>query len=93
MTLGAFGVSAGIFALFFFSDVPRVRKDIIQVLSNQAMRNGYELTSLQKIPIIGDHFVKEIPPSDNVRPSLRLSSLGVFFYFLDHSSSCYPSGS
>jgi hypothetical protein len=31
MTLGAFGVSTGIFALFFFSDVPRVRKDIIQV--------------------------------------------------------------
>jgi hypothetical protein len=22
---------------------------------------------MQKLPLIGDHFVKEIPPSDNVR--------------------------
>lgn len=48
MTLGAFGGVAGIFALFFFSDIPRVRKDI-----------------MQKVPFIGEHFVKEIPPSDN----------------------------
>ncbi|KAK4632359.1 Cytochrome b-c1 complex subunit 10, mitochondrial [Fulvia fulva] len=27
---GAFGVSAGVFALFFFDGVPRVQKDIIQ---------------------------------------------------------------
>jgi len=31
ITLGAFGGVAGFFALFFFSDVPRVRKDIMQV--------------------------------------------------------------
>jgi hypothetical protein len=48
MTLGAFGGVAGFFAIFFLSDVPKVRKDI-----------------LQKIPIIGDYFVKETPPSDN----------------------------
>lgn len=48
LTLGAFGGVAGFFALFFFGDVPKVRKDI-----------------LQKLPIIGNHFVKEIPPSDN----------------------------
>ncbi|EPE31029.1 hypothetical protein GLAREA_03996 [Glarea lozoyensis ATCC 20868] len=48
MTLGAFGGVAGFFALFFFSDIPRVRRDI-----------------MIKIPIIGDHFVKEVPPSDN----------------------------
>lgn len=53
------------------------------------MREGYALTRLQKIPIIGDHFVKEIPPSDNVRPFLLLSSLGVFSYFLDHSSPAF----
>ncbi|KAL1862017.1 GABA/polyamine transporter [Paecilomyces lecythidis] len=30
-TIGAtFGVSAGIFALFFFGEVPRVRNDILQ---------------------------------------------------------------
>ncbi|KAJ9302162.1 hypothetical protein DTO271G3_1028 [Paecilomyces variotii] len=30
-TVGAtFGISAGIFALFFFGEVPRVRKDILQ---------------------------------------------------------------
>lgn len=45
-----FGVSAGIFALFFFGEVPRVRKDI-----------------LQKVPIIGPYFVREVPPEDNVR--------------------------
>ncbi|KKK22118.1 hypothetical protein ARAM_006468 [Aspergillus rambellii] len=28
----AFGVSAGVFALFFFGEVPRVRKDILQKL-------------------------------------------------------------
>jgi len=48
MTGGALATAAGIFAVFFFSDIPRVRKDI-----------------MQKIPVIGDHFVKEIPASDN----------------------------
>lgn len=31
LTLGAFGGVAGFFALFFFSDIPRVRKDILIV--------------------------------------------------------------
>jgi hypothetical protein len=31
VTLGAFGGVAGFFALFFFSDIPRVRKDIVTV--------------------------------------------------------------
>lgn len=56
MTLGAFGGVAGFFALFFFTDIPRVRKDIVT-----------------KIPIIGQHYVKEVPPSDNV---------GCSFFFL-----------
>ena len=43
-----FGVAAGVFAVFFFGDVPRVRQDI-----------------LQKLPVIGDYFIKEIPPEDN----------------------------
>ncbi len=43
-----FGVAAGTFAIFFFGEIPRVRKDI-----------------LQKVPIIGDYFVREIPPEDN----------------------------
>ncbi|KAL1306550.1 hypothetical protein AAFC00_005240 [Neodothiora populina] len=47
-TAAGFGVAAGIFALFFFADIPRVRKDI-----------------MQKIPVIGDHWVKEIAPEDN----------------------------
>ncbi|TVY14232.1 hypothetical protein LARI1_G006561 [Lachnellula arida] len=50
VTLGAFGGVAGVFALFFFSDIPKVRNDI-----------------MIKLPVIGDHFVKEIPASDNVR--------------------------
>jgi Ubiquinol-cytochrome-c reductase complex subunit (QCR10) len=41
------------------------------------------LTCLQKIPIIGDHFVKEIPPSDNVRLSPRLPSLYFFHGLYD----------
>ena len=45
---GAFGVSAGIFALLFFDEVPRVRQDI-----------------LRKVPIIGNYFVREVPPEDN----------------------------
>lgn len=48
ITASTFGAAAGIFALFFFGDVPRVRIDI-----------------MQKLPIIGDYFVKEIPPEDN----------------------------
>jgi hypothetical protein len=31
LNAGAFGGVAGLFALFFFSDVPRVKKDILQV--------------------------------------------------------------
>jgi hypothetical protein len=31
MTFGAFGGVAGVFAIFFFSDIPRVRRDIMQV--------------------------------------------------------------
>ena len=53
MTLASFGGVAGFFALFFFSDIPRVRKDIVQ-----------------KIPIIGPHYIKEIPASDNVGGTL-----------------------
>jgi hypothetical protein len=49
MTLAGFGGVAGFFAVYFFSDVPRVRKDI-----------------WQKVPIIGQHYVKEVPASDNV---------------------------
>ena len=49
MTLAGFGGVAGFFALFFFTDIPRVRKDIVT-----------------KIPIIGQHYVKEVPASDNV---------------------------
>ncbi|KAF2660763.1 hypothetical protein K491DRAFT_774384 [Lophiostoma macrostomum CBS 122681] len=44
----AYGGVAGFFALFFFAEVPRVSKDI-----------------MQKVPILGDYFVKEIPPEDN----------------------------
>ncbi|KAG4433855.1 hypothetical protein IFR05_010673 [Cadophora sp. M221] len=54
MTLGAFGGVAGVFAVFFFAEVPKVRNDI-----------------MVKVPIIGQHFVKDIPASDNV-------SLGAF---------------
>ncbi|PQE27838.1 cytochrome b-c1 complex subunit 10 protein [Rutstroemia sp. NJR-2017a WRK4] len=48
--LAPFAGVAGFFALFFFSDVPKVRNDI-----------------WVKVPIVGEHFRKEIPPSDNVR--------------------------
>lgn len=43
-----FGVAAGVFALFFFGEVPKVRNDI-----------------LSKIPIVGDFWVREVPPEDN----------------------------
>ncbi|KAH7412599.1 ubiquinol-cytochrome-c reductase complex subunit-domain-containing protein [Cadophora sp. MPI-SDFR-AT-0126] len=52
MTLGAFGGVAGVFAVFFFAEVPKVRNDI-----------------MVKVPIIGQHFVKEIPASDNLHAS------------------------
>jgi hypothetical protein len=44
----AYGGVAGLFALFFFAEVPRVSQDI-----------------MQKVPILGSYFVKEIPPEDN----------------------------
>ena len=43
-----FAAATGIFALFFFAEVPRVRIDIVE-----------------KIPVIGSYFKKEIPPEDN----------------------------
>ncbi len=43
-----YGVAAGIFALFFFGEVPKVRNDI-----------------LSKLPVIGEYWVREIPPEDN----------------------------
>lgn len=48
MTGGLFAAALGLGALFFVSDVPRVRIDI-----------------MEKLPIIGDHFKKEVPPEDN----------------------------
>jgi len=48
VTAASFGAVAGFFALYFFSEVPKVRKDI-----------------MQKLPLIGDSFIREIPPSDN----------------------------
>lgn len=45
---GLFGGAAGVFALFFFGEVPRVRHDI-----------------LEKVPIIGPYFHREVPPEDN----------------------------
>ncbi|KAF2003000.1 hypothetical protein P154DRAFT_108549 [Amniculicola lignicola CBS 123094] len=45
---GGFGGVAGFFALWFFAEVPRVSKDI-----------------MQKVPVLGDYFVKTIPPEDN----------------------------
>ena len=49
ITAASFGVVGGVFALFFFAEVPKVRKDI-----------------MQKLPVVGDYFVREIPPEDNV---------------------------
>lgn len=46
--VGSFGVVAGVFALFFFSEVPKVRNDI-----------------MQKLPLVGDYFRRDIPPEDN----------------------------
>lgn len=43
MTLGAFGGVAGVFAIFFFSDVPKVRQDILQVRSQQLANKGYQM--------------------------------------------------
>ncbi|KAK0511484.1 hypothetical protein JMJ35_006057 [Cladonia borealis] len=53
ITAASFGVVGAVFALQFFSDVPKVRTDICQ-----------------KLPLIGDYFVKDIPPSDNVSSPL-----------------------
>ncbi|MCJ1285287.1 hypothetical protein MMC26_004627 [Xylographa opegraphella] len=69
ITAGSFGAVAGIFALFFFSDVPKVRKDIMQVRVLRLSHRLYHIDDLhppQKIPIIGDQFDKTVPPSDNV---------------------------
>ncbi|KIY01011.1 uncharacterized protein Z520_03677 [Fonsecaea multimorphosa CBS 102226] len=43
-----FGVAAGVFAVFFFGEVPRVRQDI-----------------LSKLPVIGNYWIREVPPEDN----------------------------
>lgn len=40
-TLAAFGGVAGFFALFFFGEVPRVRKDILSVRGNMNHSAGH----------------------------------------------------
>jgi predicted permease len=40
-----------------------------------------DINNSQKIPIIGDHYVKEIPPSDNVRQTSTLLVLRLVAFF------------
>ena len=97
--VGSFGVVAGVFALFFFSEVPKVRNDIMQVrpppqgappttasLSQQLMHLSHRIQllilclfspSLQKLPLVGDYFRRDIPPEDNVSSSC--STFSSFF--------------
>lgn len=63
--LSGFGVAAGVFALFFFGDVPRVRVDI-----------------LQRIPVVGGYWKREIAPEDNVCGCLSTCFFLSFFLFL-----------
>ena len=48
MTGGPFAVAFGVMGLFFVSDVPKVRHDI-----------------LQKLPVVGTYFKREVAPEDN----------------------------
>ncbi len=69
ITAGSFGVVGAVFALFFFADVPKVRTDIMQVGHSfpHSPSNLYCISNgKQKLPLVGDYFVREIPPSDNV---------------------------
>ena len=69
ITAGSFGVVGAVFSLFFFADVPKVRTDIMQVgpLLLHSPLNLYCISNgTQKLPLVGDYFVREIPPSDNV---------------------------
>ncbi|KAF4629226.1 hypothetical protein G7Y89_g8922 [Cudoniella acicularis] len=73
LTLAGFGGAAGVFAIFFFSDIPKVRNDI-----------------MRKIPFIGSHFVREIPPSDNHSDALMSCKLQVAKLQVYHSEQdCY----
>ncbi|KAL8702592.1 MAG: hypothetical protein Q9201_004224 [Fulgogasparrea decipioides] len=49
ITAGSFSLVGATMLLYFFSEVPKVRTDI-----------------MQKIPLVGDYYIKEIPPEDNV---------------------------
>lgn len=76
ITAGSFGVVGGVFVLFFFADVPKVRRDIMQVgrLLLLCFPRGITFPdNQQKLPVVGDYFVREIPPSDNV--SISCSSM------------------
>ncbi|KAJ8062067.1 hypothetical protein OCU04_009846 [Sclerotinia nivalis] len=75
LTLAGFGASAGFFALFFFSDIPKVRNDIMVVSWHISYLTVLLLMVKQKIPIIGDRWRREVPASDNVR---------LFFFMLHH---------
>ena len=47
LTIGAFGVFAGIAALQFFSEVPKVRKDILSVsCPSRPREDGFDCTPL-----------------------------------------------
>jgi hypothetical protein len=90
VTLGGFGGVAGFFALWFFSDVPRVRVDIVEVHTDRSSQNKNVIDGLQKIPIIGPYFHKETPASDNVRVnSFMIKAFSSSFCkFLFDGSSC-----
>ncbi|KAL8677632.1 MAG: hypothetical protein Q9186_005967, partial [Xanthomendoza sp. 1 TL-2023] len=68
ITAGSFGVVGATFVLFFFADVPKVRTDIMQVslhLTTHFVCGARNIDDEQKLPLVGDYFVREIPPSDN----------------------------
>jgi hypothetical protein len=43
----------------------------------------------QKVPIIGQHFVKEVHPSDNVRSVSFFSIPRALWIYMEHGSSCH----
>ena len=68
--MAGFGVVAGVFALFFFSDVPKVRKDIMQVSASLSTYTLFPSTYALKRYKIGTNH------SHRTSPSSAISSLG-----------------
>lgn len=64
--MAGFGGVALFGVIFYASGIPRLQRDVLQVCTLNSFDKTYMLTPSQKVPFVGNYFVNEVPPEDNV---------------------------